>query len=406
MSPKKASLTFPLLLVLYEIATYLSNDMYLPALPQMMRELNLTIQQAQLTLTTWFAGQASMPLLLGVISDRYGRRPVLLIGGVIYIVATVVCALTSHFAILMAARAVEGGMVASMLVSGYACIHELYDQKEAIRILALMGSITVLAPALGPLAGSIALYFTNWRGIFWAIALLAFVSVILLAKWMPESHPPATRGNDNLLILFKSYGKIIININFIQCMSTLGFIFGGWIVWITAGPLLIIESFHRTPLAFGFIQAIIFAVYILGNRCIKYLLARMEVASIIHLGLITTLAGGLLVFGLAVIFPMRLYPFLVGMLLYSFGSALCFAPLNRTIIESSNEPMGIKVAMFTVFLTTFAVLGSIASSIFFTGSVISLSCLITMAIVIAFLLKLMPLSPAVNMGNSANSRYN
>ena len=76
MTIKKKSIIFPILLVLYEIATYLSNDMYLPALPDMMRDLSLTTQQAQWTLTTWFIGSAFLPLVLGVVSDRYGRRPV------------------------------------------------------------------------------------------------------------------------------------------------------------------------------------------------------------------------------------------------------------------------------------------------------------------------------------------
>ncbi|MBV9575444.1 MAG: multidrug effflux MFS transporter [Gammaproteobacteria bacterium] len=390
MSQKKPSLLFPLLLVLYEIATYLSNDMYLPALPQLMRELNLTQQQAQLTLTTWFAGQASLPLIMGVISDRYGRKPVLLISGIIYIIATVICALTTHFYVLMIARAVEGGMVAAMLVCGYACIHELYEQKDAIRILAMMGSIVVLAPALGPLAGSIVLYFTNWRGIFWLIAFLAFLSIALLAKFMPETHPLEKRSPLHWAMLFKRYGRIISHTTFMQLMMVLGFIFGGWITWITAGPLLIIENFHHTPLSFGLIQAAIFSVYILGNRCIKYLLTAMEVNMIIRLGLIISLIGGLLALVLSLIFPAQLSPFLGGMAVYSFGSALCFAPLNRLIIESSTESMGAKVAMFTVFLTLFAVLGSISSSIFFNGSVISLACLISSAILISSLLKMIP----------------
>src|SRR5579883_2704724 len=81
MTNTSKSFIFPLLLVLYEISTYLSNDMYLPALPQMMADLGLSAKEAQLTLTTWFLGEASMPLIMGIISDRLGRRPVLLMGG-------------------------------------------------------------------------------------------------------------------------------------------------------------------------------------------------------------------------------------------------------------------------------------------------------------------------------------
>lgn len=381
-------LLFPLLLVFYEIATYLSNDMYLPALPQMMRDLGFDSRQAQLTLTTWFLGQASMPLVMGIISDRYGRRPVLLLGGVIYILATITCALSSNFYTLLIARFIEGSMVASMLVPGYACIHEMYEQHDAIKILALMGSISVLAPAFGPLLGGLVLTFTNWRGIFWIIAIWATIALLLLAKWMPETHPKEKRVPIHIGRLCKSYWAIITNLRFMSLMSVLGLIFAGWIAWITSGPLLVIESFHYSAIAFGLIQAGVFLAFIFGNRLVKYLLDWLGLNALIRSGLVITLCGGLLLFVFAIYFNKTLYPFLAGMLIYSFGSALCFAPLNRAIIESSDEPMGIRVALFAVFLTSFAVLGSALASLFFNGTIVSLAFIITLAIIIACLLML------------------
>lgn len=377
---------FPFLLVFYEIATYLSNDMYLPALPQMMSDLKLSTHQAQLTLTTWFVGSATMPLIMGVISDRFGRRPVLLVGGLIYILSTIVCALSTNVSSLLIARAIEGGMVASVLVPGYACVHELYEQKEAIRILALMGSISVLAPAFGPLFGSIILYFFNWRGIFWVIALWSMIAILLLRWWMPETLPIEKRHPIHLKTLFKHYGAILTNKKFMLLMFVLGFIFCGFIAWITAGPLLVIESFHYNAIFFGILQAIVFAAYIYGNRWVSYLLDKLGILVLIRLGLIITLCGGLLVLMSGQFFPNSLYPFIMAMTIYSFGSALCFSPLNRSIIETSTEPMGVRVALFTVFLMLFAVLGSGLASIFFNGSILSLSFIITLSIVLACLM--------------------
>ncbi|MFN7097907.1 MAG: MFS transporter, partial [Gammaproteobacteria bacterium] len=141
---------FPILLALYEVVTYLSNDMYLPALPQLANDLHTTNALAQLSLTTWFLGAASMQLILGPISDRYGRKPVLLIGGIFFVIATLICAMTPDMTTMLIARFFQGCAVCSVTVAGYATIHELYDQKAAMKALALMGSITVLAPAFGP----------------------------------------------------------------------------------------------------------------------------------------------------------------------------------------------------------------------------------------------------------------
>lgn len=387
MANPSKSLLFPLLLVLYEIATYLSNDMYLPALPSMMQDLGINMQQAQLTLTMWFMGAASAPLVMGVISDRYGRRPVLLLGGLIYILATVLCAITANLSVLLSARVIQGCMIASVMVSGYACIHELYERNEAIRLLALMGSITVLAPAFGPLLGSMVLLVANWRWIFWVIAIWATLAILLLAKWMPETQSPEKRHPIHWATLFKQYGRIITNKHFMRFVFVLGFIFAGFIVWITAGPLLVIQTFHYSASQFGIIQAGIFIVYIVANRCVKYLLEWLGVRYLIRLGLVVALCGGLLMLVFAINSPKNLYLFLAAMSIYSFGTGLCFSALNRVIIETSAEPMGVRVAVSTVFFTGFGALGSAMASLFFNGSIASLAYLISAASIIACLLK-------------------
>ncbi len=379
-------LLFPLILVFYEIAIYLSNDMYLPALPEMMRDLGLTSQQAQLTLTLWFLGSASLSIFVGPLSDRYGRRKVLMVGSLIYILVSIVCALSTSMAVLLTARFIEGSMMATMLVPGYASIHELFEQKQAIRILALMGSISVLAPALGPLLGGLLLLVTSWRGIFWFIAGWAAVAILLLSKWMPKDNQENVQ-KINLITLFGQYGRVLANKHFMLNMFVLGLIMSGWIVWISAGPLLVIDTFHFSAVAFGVIQALVFAAYIIGNYCVRFLMEQMTVSGLIKCGLTLTLLGGLLVLMTAVEFPTRFYPFLVAMLVYSFGSALCFSPLNRTIIETSTESMGVRVALFAVFLTAFSVLGSAAAGEFFNGTLLSIGFLIAAAISVACVLK-------------------
>src|SRR5579883_399237 len=92
---------FPFLLVFYEITNYLANDMYLPALPSLATDLGITPHLAQQTLTTWFLGSASLQLFLGPLSDRLGRRPILLGGGAVFILSTIVCAMTTNINILL-----------------------------------------------------------------------------------------------------------------------------------------------------------------------------------------------------------------------------------------------------------------------------------------------------------------
>src|SRR3990167_5344961 len=181
-SSTKLAILFPVLLALYEICTYLSNDAYLPALPHIAHDLFTTNHLVQLTLTTWFMGSASMQLFLGPISDKIGRRPVLLFGGLVFITVTIGCAVSQNIYWLLILRFIQGATITSMIVAGYATIHELFDRDKAIHTLSMMASITVLAPSFGPLFGALILQFGSWRVIFAILAGWACIVLLGLQK--------------------------------------------------------------------------------------------------------------------------------------------------------------------------------------------------------------------------------
>lgn len=360
--------------------------MYLPALPAMMQDLNISATHAQLTVTMWFLGSACTPLIMGAIADSFGRRPTLLIGGVIYVIATVLCALAINEHTLLAPRVLQGAMISSMMVAGYAVIHELYEHKTAIRILAIMGGISVLAPALGPLFGAIVLLFASWRIIFWFIALYAAIMLYFLCRHMPETLSPDKRQTLHLGTLLTNYWKVIANRNFILLMAILGFTFAGFISWVTAGPLLVIHSLHFSEVAFGWMQAAVFGAYILGSYLANKLAENHSANHLIRLGLSISLISGIAISFVAILFPDKFFLFLIAIIIYSFGSALCFAPLNRLIIETSDQPMGIRVALFTTGLMGCGVLGSGVASVVYNNTSFSLGIIITIGIIAACVL--------------------
>jgi DHA1 family multidrug/chloramphenicol efflux transport protein-like MFS transporter len=295
----------------------------------------------------------------------------------------------------MVGRFVEGAMVASMLVAGYGCIHELYDHHDAIRILALMGSVSVLAPALGPLFGSLVLYISSWRGIFWIIFAWATCVTLCLWRWMPETHPSEKRQPLQLNLLARQYFSILTNLQFMRYMLIFGLIIGGWIAWIAAGPLLIIQNFHYSAIMFGVMQAIIFSAFVVASHQVNFFLGKLGTVRLIQLSLNLTTIGGVFTLIFGYVFPHLIYPFLIAMTLYSYGSALCFAPLNRTIIDSSDAPMGARVALFSTFFALFAAIGGAIAGAFFNGTTVSLAWLIAIAIVLAWLIQLKERQPLI-----------
>ncbi len=378
---------FPFLLVFYEITNYLANDMYLPALPSLATDLGITPHLAQQTLTTWFLGSASLQLFLGPLSDRLGRRPILLGGGAVFILSTIVCAMTTNINILLTARFFQGCAVCSIGTAGYSSIHEIYDRMRAIKILALMGCITVLAPAFGPLAGGLVLQVLSWRWIFGMLAIWALIGMTLLWILMPESNPLEKRHTFDWKLLVRNYFGILNNPAFmlntlISCSTFLGMI-----AWIAAGPFLVISQFKFNMLMFGVFQAMVFGNLIIGAQVVKYIIDRIGPERLINIGLMIVLFSGILALILTMLFPQFLFGLVISMIIFTFGSSLAFAPSHRIAIEACKEPMGARMAIFSTLMSAAGVVGGLLVSMTYSGTLLWFGSLLLIVGVLSCLLR-------------------
>ncbi len=381
----RSTILFPLLLVLYEMVIYLSNDAYLPALPIMTRDLHASNHLALLTLTSWFAGTASMQLILGPLADRYGRRPILLIGGIVFIIASLLCSTTSNIHLFLFARFMQGTAAASVVIPGYATIHELFDYSRAIHTLAWMSSVIVLAPALGPLLGAVILYLANWRTIFWLLAIAAMILLSFLAFKMPETNPIENNHPIQVKRILCQYRNIISNRNYICLTLALCFLFGTMIVWISAGPFLVIDQFHHSVFMFGLFQALVFGSFICATRIIKPLMRRISTHFMVKTSLIIACISAMITFSLIWLLPQALFIIIIGMMIISATSGICFPILNRMIMESSDESMGVNVALFSAFIAVFGVLSSSIVSSFYNGRLLTLAIILVIYCFLALL---------------------
>lgn len=376
---------FPLLLVCYEIINYLANDMYLPALPSMIHDLGISTRLAQQTITAWFFGASSLHLLLGPVSDRFGRKPVLLIGGILFITATWICAITSNIHILLLARFIQGAVVPTLSTAGYASIHETYDHKQAIQILALMTSVVMLAPAIGPLIGGIFLQWVNWRWIFVFLALSASIIWLGLCFIMSEIHSSTQRYMFRWTNVLINYRQILKNKAFMLNLCIISFNVLAKATWIVGGPFLIINQFKLNTLYFGLIQILIFGSQILGAQLVKRVIHRIEINRLINHGLNISLFASLLAVGLCLNFPDKLIGLVLCLMIFCFGTALS-SPLQRLCIEASPEPIGARMAIYATLISLFCSLASFLFSFTYTGSLLWFASLLFL---LASLAKLM-----------------
>jgi Bcr/CflA subfamily drug resistance transporter len=379
---------FPLFLCLFEVAVYLSNDMYLPALPQIMSELHISSYLAQLTLISWLFGTASTQLILGPVSDRYGRRPIVLIANFTFVLSSMLCAYAGSITTLLIGRFIQGCSVCAVSVAGYAIIHELYDSKQAIRIISLMASITVIAPAFGPLLGSLVLLNSHWRVIFIILSIWGVGSFISLWITMPETHSPEKRTAFNFITLLKNYlrllkNKVFLENIFIHCCLSIGVV-----SWITVSSLLIIDSFDHSPFFYGLIQAFIFTGFIWGSRYVQKNIATVDKDKFIQYGLLIVTISALFALLLAFLGPNFLWGLILPIMGYATGSSLMFGALSRSAVDACTEPMGVRLSIFSTIISIVVVSGVTFASLIYDGSLLSVACILVIVSTSACLLKL------------------
>ena len=180
-------------LALLSAAGPLAVDLYLPGLPRMAAELSTTGPLVQFTLTGILVGMGLGQLYTGVLSDTYGRKSFLVAGAGLALLACIVCALAPTIGVLIAARLLQGAGCGACVVLARSVVPDLMAGKAAARAFTMLMVITGLAPILAPLVGGIALPLVGWRGLFWLLAGICLIQLLLALYAVPETRPLGTR---------------------------------------------------------------------------------------------------------------------------------------------------------------------------------------------------------------------
>lgn len=184
----------------------LSTDLYLPALPKMSQYFQSNPAVTNLTLSVFFIFYAAGILLWGPLSDKYGRKPILMAGNVIYILSTIACALSTNVYILIITRAIQGIGAGAVTTVSVAMVKDCFAGKKRESILAVIQSISGIAPMIAPIIGAFILTFSSWRGSFWTLAAIGILNLILTLLYQ-ESLTEADRYKGTLL---GSMGRLLV----------------------------------------------------------------------------------------------------------------------------------------------------------------------------------------------------
>ena len=217
-------------------------DLYLPSLPQLASFFETSASMTQLTLTTAMIGLAVGQLLLGPLSDKFGRKIPLIISLVIYIISTVLIVYAPNIEAMIVLRVIQGLSSAGSVVISRAIATDLYRGREMTRFFGLLMTINGLAPIISPILGSLLLEYISWKGVFVFLALIGVI-VLLFCFRLKESLNVENRLQGSIFATFSTFGVIIKNRLFMSYVGIESFLLGAMFAYIAASPF-ILQSFY------------------------------------------------------------------------------------------------------------------------------------------------------------------
>ena len=270
---KKQNFFLILILGALNTITPFSIDMYLPAFPIIASELNTSIGNVALSVSTYFLGFAAGQILYGPLLDRFGRKRPLHTGLILYIITTIACVASGTIEALLIMRFIQAlsGCVAS--VAAMAMVRDFFPVSKSAGIISLLVLILGASPLLAPTVGSFIVVAWGWHFVFIILAAIAFIILVLVFFFLPEGHAPDKTISLKPTPIINGFKIILIEPRFYVFALAGSFSFSGLFVYVANSPAIFMDYFHLSAKAYGGIFALL-SVGFIGGSQLNHILTR------------------------------------------------------------------------------------------------------------------------------------
>jgi DHA1 family bicyclomycin/chloramphenicol resistance-like MFS transporter len=314
----------------------LSVDMYLPAFPEIARDLETSATQVQLTLTACVAGLALGQLAIGPLSDRLGRRVPLITALSTYAVASFLCALAPSTPVLMLLRFAQGLAGAGGVVIARAIVRDLHSGAAAVRLFSALMLVTGLAPILAPLAGGAILAIASWRAIFVVLTGLSGLIAVLVAAALQETLPPERRSDKGLRATLTVMRGLLRDRWFVGHGLAGGLGFGALFAYISGSSFVLQGIYGASPQLYSVLFAANGLGLIGGSQVNARLVGRYGPALLLRAGLTSIAVAACALLAVVSIGGFGVVALLVPM--FVIVSSLSFVLPNSTALALADHP--------------------------------------------------------------------
>ncbi|MCR5833070.1 MAG: Bcr/CflA family efflux MFS transporter [Selenomonadaceae bacterium] len=337
----------------------LSTDLYLPALPEMGNYFNADSFLVGLTLSVFFVVFAVSIVVFGPVSDKYGRKPILIGSAVLYTAASLICALSIDIYMLIAGRTLQAIGAGAIITVATALIKECFRGQMMTKILAISQALGVIAPMFAPIVGGFLLTFTSWHGAFYLLTFLGGINIIgacLLTETLPEHK----RYQGSLLASFSLLGKLLKFRRFMQILIMFSLMAAPYMAYLAVSSFVYIEQFNLSAQEYSYFFAVNSAAAVLGPIMYLKLKDKLSNKGLIGLSFIVAIISGFTVmfggeYG-AIYFLSAFLPFtVIESMVRPFSMDL--------LLREADKNVGTAASMINFVQTFFGSLGMLAGTL-------------------------------------------
>jgi DHA1 family bicyclomycin/chloramphenicol resistance-like MFS transporter len=340
------------------ILSLLATDFYVPAMPDMVNVLLTTPYMVKLTVTLFMLGLAFSPLVFGPLSDRYGRRPVLLLCAGLGLLGTMLCWAALGIEILILARLLQGIGLGGALSLARTIGSDLFEKHEFAQVAGVLSLCSSIGPAVAPVIGSYIHAQFGWRSIFMLLTALVSISFVAIIKKVPETIAKRNPQALHLRDMINNYRELLMNRIFIYNTILAGLTISTLILFGVLSTFILQNEYHLTPMQYGWIMMLVTAASVFSRTANIIMLRTKSPEQCINIGLVIMLCGAIIAVLMSLLQLHFFLSIIIPAMIIIFGAGLIPSNTSAIALTAFRHKGGSAgaiygcITMFSVFVVS------------------------------------------------------
>ncbi len=394
-----------IIMMLTSAVSIMSTDLYAPSLPHLADLLHTTPEWVKLTLGLNAMAYGIAQLFFGPMSDRYGRRPLMLFGVISFTVFSLLCGLVDDIYQLIGMRVLQGISAGAGAVLVLAVITDIFPSKERIKALALYGSILALAPAVAPTIGGYIHVNLGWRYNFYLLALVATVISIMALRYLPETNKDIKKSMPVAGVL-RGYLALLKDRAFVGYALLTSCALASVFAFVAAGPFILINQFSVATEHYGYYQLLTVLFFMLGSWVSAMIAEKVSTRRLLSFGLLLFTLGAMALVLIICNQELTVTSLIIAVGIMNLGLGPIFAVAPSMAMNTKSAPSGVAAAMLGCLEMVGPTAAAIAIGVFHDGSAMPYGVTVLVIALVALALYFLVLRSDNRQGQLQESESN